>query len=411
MIKVGDEMMRNANHALLGYKYQFLKTFLEILHSDEGSVIVCERFEDIDLDVANYELRIQCKYHGAAEKYTLGKIYKPLLEFMRSYALDEGDRKTQYRLFAHFPTENPRVVRISEDDCKTALGSTAKDLKKLIEIINEKSIDVKAVASQIMLEFGCDINELEKTVCQLLIDNGFSNDEIEQYVLSNGIYLIFETSCKENEDDRKTIKNDFLTKLRSTKAILMNKWVKELYSIEKYLKSMRTALKDGISRRLCNRTIIFANNLCSDKGELVKLIKDLRVKIHSDKAKHINNQMTLVLDVDSGTFTSIVKMLFEENLEIHTGYRIDEFNADDFLASPALDYNRIDVRGIPMRILQIENADILNKIKPDIYYFIGMSDRLVRFGNFETETTTCEELPALTYNQLRYVFSVRGDYT
>ena len=404
-------MARSANYALLGYKYQFLKTFLEILRSEESSFVVCERFEDIDLEASNVELRIQCKYHGAAEKYTLGKVYKPLLEFMRSFVLGDSDNEISYRLFAHFPNEISRVEQITENDCKRALGSTAKEFQKIIKTIKEKGIDTKAVASKITLEFGCDINELEKNVCQLLIDSGFSNDEIEQYVLSNGTYLILEASCKENESNRKISKSNFLAELRSTKAILMNEWVKELFSLEKYLKSKQIALKYGVDRRICNRTFIISDNLCSDSGELVKFIKDLRFKIHSDKTKHINNRLILVLDTDLERFNEIVQMLLEDNLDIHTGFRMTAFNEKDFLLPPAIDSNRVNVRGIPIWVLQIDHANILNELKPDIYYFLGMNDKVVKIEILQLLTITCEELPALTYNQLKYIFGMRGDYT
>ena len=116
-------MGRSANYALLGYKYQFLKTFFEVLRSDDGINIICERFEDIDIECNDYEWRIQCKYHETAEKYTLSKIYKPLLEFMRSYALNSDKKDIKYHLFAHFPDKTPEKIGINEDECKKALYS------------------------------------------------------------------------------------------------------------------------------------------------------------------------------------------------------------------------------------------------------------------------------------------------
>ena len=401
-------MARSANYALLGYKYQFLKTFYEILCSDDGLLFVCEAFEDIDLRADDYELRIQCKYHGTADKYTLGQIYKPLLEFMRSYVVNDYKARVQYRLFAHFPDKTLGIEDISSFDCTKALQSKDKKLSKIIQQITTKGIDLDAFAKTVTLEFGNDINALEESIRKMLLSLNFTADEIDQYVLSNGISLIFEISCQKNEDDRQIKKCDFINKLRTVKTILMNKWIQEFCSLGKYLKLKRTSLKDGIDRRICNRTFVFSKEYCACRSDLINFIKDLRTKIHNNERQHINNRLVLVLDVDSDEYAKIIRFLFAENLDIHTGFRHIEFNENDFLLPPALDSNRIAIRGIPIRVLNIENIRVLDKLKPDICYFLGIDKEAFAMDLF---SVTCEDIPVLTYNQTKYIFNMRGDYS
>ena len=398
-------MRRNANYALLGYKYQFLKTLYEVLNSNDRQIITCEQFEDIDIDSSDYEMQIQCKYHGAAEKYTLGKIYKPLLEFMCSYATKSSTKNVCYRLFAYFPNVALGINVITEDDCKKALSSANKDLKNLIAKINTSKISIKDFISHLTVEFGCDIDKLESKVVDMLLMNAFSDDEVSQYVLSNGITVVLNKSCMQDESERKITKQELLEKLRSTKTVMMNKWINEFYSLEKFLAIRRAAIKDSINRRHCNRTFIFPAELCLNKSEFINFVKSLQEKIHSHTKHHINNVLILALDLEANDYTEILKSLLSENMEIHTGYRIDEFNECEFLTPPALDMNRIAVRGIPIRIIQLEHAETLNKIKPDVYYFFGSNGRNF---NIDVFSITCEELPILTYNQIKYVFSMRG---
>ena len=401
-------MARSANFALLGYKYQFLKTFHEILCSDEGSIYMCEAMEDIDLIAEDFELRIQCKYHGTAEKYTLGRIYKPLLEFMRSYISNDYKKAVRYHLFAHFPDKLPSISKITTSDCEKALQSKDKKLSKLIEIITATGIDLNDFTKTVILEFGSDIDTLEKSVRDILLSCNFTVDEVDQYVLSNGMSLIFEYSCMEKESDRQMSKCDFINKLRSVKTILMNKWIREFCSLGKYLQLKRTSLKDGINRRICNRTFVFDKVFCANISDLINFIKNLRMQIHNNERQHINNRLILVLDVDSDGYAKILRFLFAENLDIHTGFRHIEFNEDDFLLTPALDSNRIAIRGIPIRVLNIENVRTLNKIKPDIYYFLGIAKETL---NLDLFSVTCEDIPVLTYNEIKYIFHMRGDYS
>jgi hypothetical protein len=114
------------------------------------------------------------------------------------------------------------------------------------------------------------------------------------------------------------------------------------------------------------------------------------------------------LDVDSEEYAKIMRYLFAENLDIHTGFRHIEFNEDDFLLPPALDSNRIAIRGIPIRVLNIENISVLDKLKPDICYFLGIDKEAFAIDLF---SVTCEDIPVLTYNQTKYIFNMRGDYS
>lgn len=63
-------MSRVANHTILGFLYQFNKTLLIILESDDSKDIIVEGpIEDIDRRDSDGSIEaIQCKYHAGKSK-------------------------------------------------------------------------------------------------------------------------------------------------------------------------------------------------------------------------------------------------------------------------------------------------------------------------------------------------------
>ena len=71
--------MRQANAAIKGFIYQFDKSLLEILLSDENEAITLEgQIEDIDIASEVGIETIQCKYHEDKD-FTMSSVAEPIL--------------------------------------------------------------------------------------------------------------------------------------------------------------------------------------------------------------------------------------------------------------------------------------------------------------------------------------------
>ncbi|TXN20600.1 hypothetical protein [Methylobacterium sp. WL19] len=100
-------MSRTAEYSIKGYLYQFLRYLSEILAAGKDTKITIEgAIEDVDVAAPGLTIAVQCKYHEQVEKFTLGKIYKPIILMLEHFSNTiELKPKIYYRLFCHFPDQ------------------------------------------------------------------------------------------------------------------------------------------------------------------------------------------------------------------------------------------------------------------------------------------------------------------
>ena len=73
--------------------YQFNRTLNEILSSSNEEVITVKGIvEDIDKASDDYITAIQCKYHGEVEQFQWSKVYKPILQMLKTYTEQKDSR-------------------------------------------------------------------------------------------------------------------------------------------------------------------------------------------------------------------------------------------------------------------------------------------------------------------------------
>ena len=142
---------RNANETILGYFYQFDKTIIEILkQTDDNNIITVEGIEDIDVEKANEVETIQCKYHEGQEKFSLSKIYKPILQMMKTFA-ENPNANIEYILYMYFPNIVDSEMKITLNDLTEIIETKNKEYlidyiaylkkcnsKEILDIISKK---------------------------------------------------------------------------------------------------------------------------------------------------------------------------------------------------------------------------------------------------------------------------------
>lgn len=121
-------MSRSADYTIQGFLYQFNKTLIEILKAPDDAEIHIEGIiEDIEIQTPTTLEAIQCKYHETQEKFTLSTVYKPLLQMMQHFHLN-NNQIIKYKLFCHFPLDPEQAdIQITKVDLETTLKTQNKD--------------------------------------------------------------------------------------------------------------------------------------------------------------------------------------------------------------------------------------------------------------------------------------------
>jgi hypothetical protein len=127
-------MSRSADYTIKGFLYQFNKTLLEILTSQDGDIVTAEGIiEDVEIMTSAGMTAIQCKYHEANKKFTQSDIFEPILQMMYHFHTNQNSG-IRYILFAHYPSETETSeVKNEKDILKAALKSTDKTLKRYVK--------------------------------------------------------------------------------------------------------------------------------------------------------------------------------------------------------------------------------------------------------------------------------------
>jgi hypothetical protein len=124
-------MPQAADYIIKGFLYQFNKTLLEILKSQEDSIITVEGIvEDVEIVTSAMMTAIQCKYHEANERFTPSNIFKPLLQMMDHFQANVG-ANIRYILFAHYPNVSgvsfrPRLILRTRTSRRTLRDCAAR---------------------------------------------------------------------------------------------------------------------------------------------------------------------------------------------------------------------------------------------------------------------------------------------
>lgn len=143
---------RVADYAIQGFLYQFNKTLLAIVESsDEAEITVEGLIEDVDVHEPLSTTAIQCKYHEGQESFTLGLLYKPILQMMNHFRLHSSE-PVEYRIYCYCPDKDGApLMRLTVPEIELILTSTNRSLAVLIAQI-KGVVDIPAFVSRTTIE-------------------------------------------------------------------------------------------------------------------------------------------------------------------------------------------------------------------------------------------------------------------
>lgn len=401
-------MSRAADYTIKGFLYQFNKTLLEILNSQDDSIITVEGIvEDVEIVTSGLITAIQCKYHEASEAFTPSSIFKPLLQMMHYYHT-YPDANIRYILFAHYPgvTGNPQPT-VGKSEFNAALASKNKDLQEYSAALRD-NVDLDGFLSRFTMEFGPMYDDLVAQVTDAFKAKGIPEDDIDILAYPNAINMIAGLSVKHDPKDRKITRQQFLEQLKDIRKTAISRWTLALRTRKQLLDARRKQLKLHLDKNSRLRYfVVDASSLDDYETEIVLFICDYLDKYHF-KSAHISTPV-LCLRASEDDFRKIQLRLYKKGIISTDGYIGTYFDESRFFREPLIQkVSRGAIkREFSLRMLRWEDHGVvLNNQKCDDLFIIGESE----FDSLNNVDVNVEHLAVTSLKEIKYVMGVSNVY-
>ena len=395
-------MTRTAEYSIKGYLYQFLCYLSEILAADDGTKITIEgAIEDVDVAAEGLTTAIQCKYHERAGKYTLGRIYKPILLMLEHYSnISVPETKVQYRLFCHFPSESGTKT-LTKEELGTVLTTNAGALKAIAARI-DTNVDLEAFLERFVIEFGPSVEDLQLAVMDSLKDKGFDHQDVDALIFPNAIQRIVDLATGSGIEDRSVDPGAFLGELRQIRQVTFTRWTRELATRAKIFARLREDLKHGLRQNARSRVFVIDPSDIEDfESDIVQFIKKF-TQIYSSKFLHSDPPLFMFTggyDVDA-----LQLRLYAVGLHCQTGKVGNTILVDELFRRPI----RVPKPLMMQFHLRIASRNLVvgqPPRRPDELFLINVAD-----DEWEHEDINVYSFEIDRLADLEYVLQIRSKY-
>ena len=344
---------RSASDVLLGYFYQFDHTIIQLLElTNKTATVTVEGIEDIDIDNASDTTAIQCKYYSKTG-YNHSVIAKPIRYMLNHFknAKDSGKPNINYKIYGYYKSGQdkltlPMDIAFLKDSFLTYSEKTIEhkyhiELNisdfELNEFLNVLQIDINA----------CDYNEQFKNILDILKKDFNCNDfEAEYYYYNNALRLIKEIAIKEQLEERKITKGEFLSRI-NTKSVLFNEWFYQLKGKKQHYRRMRSEYFTNLNSSPFERFFLIELPDVWDRNELKELIFILARKWSKLSKRETNTFCPYIYlhNISDDKLLQLKNEFAEEEFKFIDGY---DFKGADFstksLLTKATYQNQIKIK-------------------------------------------------------------------
>ena len=434
------KMGRVADSTIKGFMYQFNRTLNEILSSVDEVITVEGIVEDIDKVSGEHITAIQCKYHAEVEKFQWSKVYKPILQMIKAYT-EQKDSHIIFILYAFFPSEQtgekkvPKneilkalktknieyicdyiayIKKIEDTEIKELISKTRKsrdDKAKIKKYIDTNELEVlcdldEFINNRFHFIIGQEYDELEKENKQMLLEVGFSSEDIEEIIFPNAIHCIASLSILKDANDRNITKQELLNELRTVKHTAISRWTKELANYKQLLSIRRKQMSKKLNNNGSKRCFVFDPNQIEDFEQGIVLFIKKFVDIYCCKAKLQCPAIFCILGYDKEKIAELVSRLYEKGIEAETGYRGPIFYLDAFLKEPE---KKINVNWMQFKIkICFDSSEYVEAINRNKQYDIfQIAEQLP--DSFSTRDVDIEVLDINNFSQLEYLLKMKDE--
>jgi hypothetical protein len=392
-------MGRSADYTIQGFLYQFNQTLSELLKAPDDAIITVEGIVE-DIEVASFSgiKAIQCKYHETQSKYTPSILYDPLLQMMKHFKSNPGE-KIHYHLFAHFPN-NPTIA-ISTKELNDALNSRNKDLKDLI--VETVGVDIDGFLKVFTISVTAKYDDLTDENSRQLVALGFNKKEVETLFYPNAIQIIASLSIKHDASLRKITKKEFFESLRRIRSTAVSQWTLALRTRQKVLETRRKQLRENLSANTRLRHLaIFPAFLDEFDAQIVIFIKSFIDKYHF-KLAHTQTPL-FALDVPQNALDGIAERLIGKDVVPNHGRPVKTFSEVHFFREPMVQKDR---KEFVLRLIRWdEYRTLVLKTKADDLFVIGDGD----VSTIDVKDVNLEILGAEKFEEIKYLLGINSAY-
>lgn len=422
-------MDRTANATILGFNYQFNKSILEILKvkDDKTQIMLEGTKEDLDIFLPDKTIAVQCKYYESSENLTPSVLTKPIFDMLLSYI---EDTTLNYKLYIHYKnssiekkedfnntifteilkTKNKSYIKkyfpviynfddnINKLFYKKELESN--DIKIIHEYIEEQGnsilkINIDDFVSKIDIFSAPSYDSLFDEIIKKIISDGHSEDDAINLIYPNFFYKVAKISAYEDERERIIECWTFKNQVYKLKELLSTKWLKSLYSLEKYKK----VIKNNLRIRLQNNSsvrVIYLDISKYSNSEVASFIIDYILK-YNNKPRLNKCPIFIIEDKNYDDFSEIQTILYNNyKVSFENGDVARKFNLNKFINNDNCSLK------ICLRCQEIDEYLITNI--PNDLFVIGNID----VNELERTGVVCSKIQGLNMNDVKEVFYLGG---
>ncbi len=420
--------MRQADSTIKGYLYQFNKSILTILESENNDSIILEGvIEDIDIHSPSSITTIQCKYHED-KKYQTSSIVTPILEMLCHYCESVYlNKEVSYILYAYY-AENVDSVDINT--FVDFLSSTKdKDIlckyfhriyivpdSDMVELANkfQKNKDEKEQLvnyykdNRNTLKLRVDISNfwkvfsyvkaekfevLKDKVIQKLEEITDHDTAISMYY-PNAFSKVASLSSKSTEQERTITKSQLVLFLKQQKSVLLNKWTLEALDKEQIIKKKKAYLMSKFSLNIYVRAFIFSDEFLDSVDEsIITFIHEYLNKYYK-KPKLQKPPIFIFGDNHFDLMQKTLISLYNYQKSVNTGLIGKSFVSDCFINNKNCPMDFV----CKMTLLENISVDILEKCNVNQLYIINKISKSLDSINY-----CVEELDISNINTIKYL--------
>lgn len=426
-------MDRTATDTIKGFNYQFNKTILEIVNAEPNTKIILEGYiEDIDVFKKDKTIAVQCKYYESQKKLNTSVLTKPILDMIMSFIKDDT---INYKLYIHCGDSSEEetipfnssllndilktkdksyikkyfpIIFETEDRIKNLClkhKPTSTEYNTVYEYYNKKIIDGTIIYNFDKSKFiesveiiSAPSNEdLVDKIIETIASNGYTKEEVYDLFYPNMFQKVACLSSEKQVKNRTIICGKFKNDIFTIKSLLTSKWLKKVFNVEQYKKSLKRNLKLRLQGNSNIRVII----LDADEyrvEDITSFVNDY-VKKYNKKPKLNNSPLFIIKSNEEEKCSLIQQSLYKQyNLNFEDGDVGKKFNLNKLM----------DAKEVDLKICYIQNELINYMIehKPDDVFIIGSLDTSI----YEKNGVECCKIEGLNINEIKEIFFLGGKY-
>ncbi|MDH8677420.1 hypothetical protein QE109_04635 [Fusibacter bizertensis] len=314
---------RNASASLLGYDYQLIHTFIDILNANkDDAIITIEGIEDLDIEDEDSSYLIQYKYHEL-ENYQDSKVAKPI-GLMFNHYINNVENYIKYNLYIYLNDDLPsldkdRISKIlklkSATDFYTIEDSKKNQLELLIEGFFNNFSWKKTEKYEVLLK------SLEQKVCDLF---NIDIEEAEFVVIPNGLRILMAKAISKTIGARKITKTNFTSQLKNSRNIVSSSYLAQHLGKDKYVKFLKAKLRNQSVTKNGSDFIVYFNNV--KRHEIEHLIVSLSKQFFFKGNKIDYRPITFILNCTTSELELLKRKIIElsisegSNIKFNDGY-------------------------------------------------------------------------------------------